>query len=304
MKNFLEKYEDLMKHSSKSLPIKNSIGILTFVIGLLAGVALMGATVSLTSNTQTAAVGSTFNYYFDSVGSLNEVGSMSESSSPYWWLNSGGRLVINGNNGATIQGATSLTDPWRLLYAAANPVDTDQGAHPQNLFRLVTKSKWGNVSEEARFYIVKDHLSASSNRNASNGLLLMSRYADSGQTLYYAGIRVDGTAVIKKKYKGTYYTMAQKAVFLGTYNAPRDNKNLLPHSEWVSLKSETVTTSSGGVNVILYMKRANETSWSKLVEASDTGQYGGTAPITAAGYGGIRTDFMDVKFENYKLETI
>lgn len=211
---------------------------------------------------------------------------------------------MNGGTGATIQGALSLTDPWRLLYSAANSLDTDNGLHPQNLFRLVTKSKWGNVSEEASFYIVRDHLSTSPNRNASNGLLFMSRYADAGQTLYYAGIRVDGTAVIKKKYKGTYYTMVQKAVFGGAYALPKDDKNLLPHSEWLALKSETVTTSSGGVNVILYMKRANESVWTKLVEANDSGQYGSTPPITAAGYGGIRTDFMDIKFENFKLQTI
>ena len=36
-----------------------------------------------------------------------------------------------------------------------------------------------------------DHFSTSPNRNSSNGVLLMSRYSDSGDTLYYAGMRVD-----------------------------------------------------------------------------------------------------------------
>jgi hypothetical protein len=99
--------------------------------------------------------------------------------------------------------------------------------------------------------------------------------------------------------------MAQKAVFPGTYGSPANNVNLLPHNEWVSLRSEVVTSSDGKtVTVDLYMKRANETSWTKLLEASDSGQYGGTPPITAAGFEGIRTDFMDVQFENYELKTI
>lgn len=229
---------------------------------------------------------------------------MLESTSPFWWLNSGGRLNINGAVGSTIKGATSLTDPWRLAYAAANPVDTDLGAHPQNLFRLVTKSTWQNVSAQADFYISADHFSSSPNRNASNGLLLMNRYADAGQTLYYAGIRVDGTAVIKKKYKGTYYTMAQKAVFPGTYGSPANNVNLLPHGEWVSLKTEVFNNHNGGVTIDFYMKRANESSWTKLLEATDNGQYGKTPPIKDAGYEGIRTDFMDVQFENFELKKI
>ncbi len=295
-----------MNHSLLFLRASPWAHILIFVIGLLVGVALASATGALTTNStsNTTLVGSTFNYLFNSVGDLSETGSMVDSTSPYWWLNSGGRLSINGTYGATIKGATSATDPWRLAYAANNPVDTDQGAHPQNLFRLVTKSTWQNVSAQAQFMISSDHFSSSPNRNASNGLLLMNRYADQGQTLYYTGIRVDGTAVIKKKYKGTYYTMAQKAVFPGTYGTPASNHNLLPHNEWVSLKSEVVNNANGGVTVDLYMKRANETSWTKLLEATDNGQYGGTAPITAAGYEGIRTDFMDVEFNNYHLEKI
>jgi hypothetical protein len=61
---------------------------------------------------------------------------------------------------------------------------------------------------------------------------------------------------------------------------------------------------AGGVTVDLYMKRAADTTWTKLLEATDNGQYGGTPPITAPGYEGIRTDFMDVQFNNYELEKI
>jgi hypothetical protein len=295
-----------MKTSPASLLQKNAVGILLFVIGLMVGVALMSASVSITSNvgTQVASVGSLFNYYFSVPGTLHETGSMQESTSPYWWVNSGGYLKLSDGVGATAQGDAALTDTWRLRYASSNPVDTDNGLHPQNLFRFLTRSQWDNVGQESQFYIVRDNFSSSPNRNASNGLLLMSRYMDAGKTLYYAGVRVDGKAVIKKKYKGAYYTMAMKKVFPGTYEGSRDTKNLIPHDEWISLRTETKTSASGGVTVSLYLKRANETSWTKILEASDTGQYGSTPPITGKGYGGIRTDFMDVKFDNFKAEVI
>jgi hypothetical protein len=245
---------------------------------------------------------SPFLFTFNSAGTLQEAGSALESTSPYFWLNSGGKLVINGANGTTIEGDLPVGDKWHTLYATSNPLDTDNGLHPQNLFRLVTKSSWENTSASADFKIDKDNLSTSPNRNASNGLLLMSRYASDGQTLYYAGIRVDGTAVIKKKYHGVYYTMAQKQIFPGTYNAST-SPNLLPHGEWISLKSDTVTNADGSVTVTLSMKRAGETAWTKLLTSTDTGtNFGGTPPITGLSLAGIRTDFMDVEFDNYRLQ--
>lgn len=242
-----------------------------------------------------------FVYSFNSPGILNETGSMRESTSPYFWLNSGGELVITGGVGETMLGNALAGDYWHDLYARDNPVDTDGGTHPQNLFRLVTKSQWSSVSEQAGFYIAKDNFSASPNRNASNGLLLMSRYAMGGQTLYYAGVRVDGTAVIKKKIKGTYYTLAQSKIFSGTYNGSQDAKNLIPEGAWISLRSDTVTNSNGSVTVTLYMELPGETQWKQLLVATDSGQYGATAPILGPGYQGIRTDFMDVEFSSLKL---
>ncbi len=280
--------------------------ILLFVLGILLGVALASNTSLITSThyqTLPAAVYSPFVYSFNSKGVLKEAGSMGETTSPYWWLNSGGYFDLTAGVGMTNQGALPSSDPWYKAYKAANSLDTDGGTHPQNLFRLVTRSTWGNVREEAHFYIVRDNFSASPNQNASNGLLLMSRYQDSGQTLYYAGIRVDGTAVIKKKYKGTYYTMAQTPVFAGTYTQPSDDKNLLPHAQWIGLRSETRTNADGTVTVTLYMQRAGG-AWKQLLQATDTGKNFGTTPITASGYAGIRTDFMDVKFDSFKLEAL
>lgn len=250
----------------------------------------------------TAAVTSPFVYSFNSSGILREAGDSDESTSPYWWVNSGARLAIDGGLGMTNQGELPLADRFRALYAAMNPLDTDFGKYPQNTFRLVSKSTWDNVRLSAQFKITKDNLTLSPNRNASNGLLFMSRYVDS-QSLYYAGIRVDGAAVIKKKYKGIYYTMAHKKIFDGTYSYSSE-PNLLPHEEWVGLKNETVTNPDGSVTVRLYMQREGA-AWSKVLEATDDGKkYGGTPPITGSHYIGIRTDFMDVLFENFRAENI
>lgn len=290
------------KAADSLLPSRGEGVLLLFALGLLAGLGLAAAPKLSPMPAKNDLV---FSYTFNSPGTLEEEGSMEESSSPYFWLNSGGRLIIQNGVGSTIEGALPASDRWYQEYAATNAEDTDGGAHPQNIFRLVTKTQWQDVAAQASFKIDADNLSSSHNRNASNGLLLMNRYADDGQTLYYAGVRVDGTAVIKKKYKGTYYTMAQDPVFDGTYNGEVDDKNLIPHGQWLGLKTEVVTsTTTGAVTVSLYMKREDETQWSKILEAEDSGQYDRTPPITAPGYEGIRTDFMDVEFKDYRLEKI
>lgn len=255
-----------------------------------------------------AVIASPFVYSFNAAGVLNEADSMQNSTSPYWWLNSGGELILQSGIGETMQGEAPLLNRWRILYALSNPLDTDGGTHPQNLFRLVSKSVWNNVSEEAHFFIVKDNFSTSPNRNQSNGLLLMSRYTGDGQTLYYAGVRVDGTAVIKKKIKGVYYTLAQKQIFPGTYAitaGTSTSQNLLPHGTWIGLKSETVTGSDGHVTVTLYMQNQNGT-WVRILSAVDDGgtSVGHTTPIIGAQYSGVRTDFMDVELSNFRAQNI
>lgn len=248
--------------------------------------------------TEARPVGSSFYYNFNWLGTVEEAGSESLSRSPYWWVNSGGRMIFDGNLGKTIQGDLPATDLWRLAYAASNPIDTDNGLHPQNIFRLLTRSKWQNFRQQSLFYINKDNLSASTNRNASNGLLFFSRYLD-GNNTYYTGIRVDGAAVIKKKINGTYYTMSYKSkVFPGTYN--RDTSpNLLPHNKWVGMRVETKTNPDSTVTIKLFLDLENTNKWTQVLTATDDGKSYGGAPILNEGMAGIRTDFMDVSFENY-----
>lgn len=277
-------------------------------LAVLAGViAVLGST--------SATHAATSQYYtFNSDGVLHEAGSMSQSSSPYFWLNSGGKMEIKSGIGGTIHGALTATDKWRVLYGKNNPLDTGNGYYPQNLFRFVTKSTWTNVSQELPFKIDKMNLTDTPNRDGYSGILLFSRYSGNGQNTYYAGIRQDGAAVIKKKIQvngassGTYYTMLQKnGIFPGTYNRTT-NANLIPENKWMALKLDTIDKSDGTTVINLYLDLNYDIkttrNWKLIASATDSnGKYGGTKVLPAA-YAGIRTDYMDVSFDNYRLTEV
>ena len=245
-----------------------------------------------------AVVSSPFYYTFKIDGILDEAGKMNNSSSPYFWLNSGGLFYLKNGIGKTIQGELSQFNKWRLAYAISNPIDTDNGYYPQNIFRLVTRSKWQNFSQEAYFKITKMNMSASVNRDVSNGILLFNRYQD-GNNLYYAGIRVDGQAVVKKKINGDYYPIGISPVFKGEDNR-QSNPNLLPENVWLGLRSE-ITTNGNEVMIKLFIDKENNGEWQLALEAKDDGKSYGGAAILDEGHAGIRTDFMDAEFDNYRI---
>lgn len=257
---------------------------------------------SVFASTAAAQVGSDYSYYFNTNEVVSETGKMDSSNSPYWWVNSGAKMIAENGLGGTLQGSLPTDDYWRLLYAANNPTDTDNGYHPQNIFRFVTRNKWQNATQEVYFLIKADNLSISPNRNVSNGVLLFNRYQD-GDNLYYTGIRVDGSAIIKKKINGRYYTMAEiKNFYPGAYSRI-SNPNLLPKNKWIGVKSEVKNIPGGSVSVKLYADKGWTGVWQLVAQVVDDGtRYG--SPITNYGYGGIRTDFMDVKFENFKYNQI
>ncbi len=230
------------------------------------------------------------------VQALEEQGTMAESSSAEWWLNSGAYYIDNGDGTyGTIQGELTQNDPWRVLYANDNPIDTDNGYHPQNIFRLVSRPTYENYQQEAYFKITKQNLSASTERDAWSGLLLFNRYKD-GNNLYYAGIRADGTAVIKSKKNGSYTTMTQNTVFPGTYNRST-NPNLLPQNTWIGLRTRVQTNSDGSVTVTLYMDNGKTGTWTQIATATDR-----VNPIVGAQSVGIRTDFMDVLLSDFSAK--
>lgn len=252
------------------------------------------------SQPSTANVGVSFVEHFDTSYTVAETDPLSTSNSVNWWVSSGGYFYSKEGVGSTVVGSLPETDLWRISFSSSNPLDTDDGYYPQNIFRLVLRSVWENSQQEAYFKIVNNNLSASPNRNSSNGLLFFNRYKDAFN-LYYAGIRVDGYAAIKKKINGIYYTLAYEPfdTFTNPYN--RDtNPSLLPKQQWIGMRSEIETNPDNTVSIKLYIDETNTGNWVLVVEAIDDGiSYGG--PIFEEGHAGIRTDFMDVEFDDYRI---
>src|SRR5438105_8303171 len=86
-----------------------------------------------------------------SSGMLEEAGSMAESASSAFWLNSGGEFFFTSGFGRTFEGELPADDRWRQAYARSSSVDTDGGAHPQNLFRLINRQTFRNFTQETTF---------------------------------------------------------------------------------------------------------------------------------------------------------
>jgi len=247
-------------------------------------------------------VSTPFRYTFNSSGTLQESGVLARTTSPYWWLNSGAYLYLQDGVGKTVQGALPGLNKWRLLYSLSNPTDTDNGHRPQNIFRLVTLGKWENVRQEAYFRIKKTNLSSSPNRNASNGLLLFHRYQD-GNNLYYTGLRVDGSVVVKKKKDGIYYTLGYKKLYSGLYD-PASNPNLLPQDTWIGIRSEVKNNADGTVMIKIFTDDGRAGTWTTVLETVDNGRTYGGAAIVREGHGGIRTDFMDIELDDYAVQNL
>jgi hypothetical protein len=222
---------------------------------------------------------------------FEETSRMEESRSSDFWLNSGGRFFSEGGFGHPIEGELPPDDAWRRTYSRTNPTDTDDGSRPQNVFRLVTRKTFDDVHQELGFRILQINPSASPERNESNGVLLLQHYLD-GDNLYYAGVRVDGAAVVKKKLQGTYYTLGFVPLYPGSYD--RDtNPNLIPTNRRITIATETHSNADQTVDITLSVDGA------VALQVHDGG-VGGPA-ITGPGFAGIRTDFMDVEFESYSV---
>ena len=251
---------------------------------------------------QTGYSGNFFQEKFDRNYALEESPKIEKSADPYWSITSGGYLIFENGVGKTIQGVLQTDDKWRIYYFKDNPVDSDNGYRPQNIFRMVSKSNWLNLEQQSQFLITKYNLSASSNRNASNGLFFLNRYKDANN-LYYAGIRVDGLATIKKKINGNYYTISQAKIFDGIYDIDK-NPILLPQNKWIGLKSVAQNNPDGSVEIKLFIDRNGDNEWELALEGKDDGINYGGKPFYDSGHVGIRTDFMDVQFKNYSAKEL
>ncbi len=240
-----------------------------------------------------------FHDAFEGVRVIEESEAAAVDPSVSWWLNSGGRITVTEGRAASMRGVAIPEDIWRKRYLTNNPRDTDYGTHPQNLLRLVHRHQWRDFSQQAYFKVTAVNLSDSPNRNATNGLFLFNRY-QTGDDLYYTGIRVDGAVVIKKKQNGIYYTMAHNPVLDGTYEK-NTAPSLLPLNTWIGLKSEVETLARGSVSIKLYTDIGHTGTWTLAAQAIDDGEKYGGAAISRAGFPGIRTDFMDVEIDEYAV---
>ena len=269
--------------------------------GLPAYILIILSTPGESGRAEGVADKSPFHYRFLYEGILEETGSPEGSTSPFWWLDSGGYLIIENNVGKTWHGSLPSSDYWREAYARTSWGDTAGGYYPQNIFRLFTKDSWQNLEEEIYFRIDGYNAIASSNRNESNGVLILARYQDE-DNLYYIGIRVDGYIVVKKKIGGIYHTLSLKRIFPGIYNR-RTNPIVLPFGLWIGLRARVETLPDEGVRISAYTDIGRTGNWTIAVEEIDRGIETGS-PHDKEGRAGIRSDFMDVSFDDFRIREL
>ena len=280
---------------------------LFFIFSIILAIALIFArqkVSTLTNTNMDLENKSEFHYNFEETKIIDESSTLDQSKDESWWLTSGGIFTIKEGVGKTTQGSLPDDSKWRLAYLSSSPVDTDLGFHPQNIFRLLTKQKWQNFSQEICLNIKSENLSESPNRNQSNGIFLLNRYRDR-DNLYYAGIRVDGAAVIKKKINGVYQTIAYKKYFSQEDYNRDTNPNLLPKNTWIGIRSEVRNNPDASVKINLYINNVRDSdNWNLILEVVDDGKSFGEKIISEEGYAGIRTDFMDVEFDNFQIKEL
>ncbi len=231
---------------------------------------------------------------------LYETESAEKSQNKNWWLNSGGIFFARDGVGKTISGDLPLNSPMRITYNIWNSKDSNQGKNPQNLFRLITKEDHQNFSEEFYFKIKKINSSESDNKNSSNGVFMFIRREDD-ENLYYAGIRVDGRAVIKKKVNGAYKTLALEQLYFSKERSEKEaDKELIPLDSWLGLRAIVENKANNRVSIKLYHDTGKTGHWNLAAEALDELKDDESKLLNSGG-GGIRTDFADVEFDDFMI---
>lgn len=233
-------------------------------------------------------------YLFDVPGTLAQTTYASQSSSPYFWLRSGGILSISGGRAYSNQGKLAATNYWRTKYDAMNPTATDNGYRPQNVFTMFSRASLTNVSVQIYVDRVRDNLSNNANRHPYNGEMLYARYVDDNN-YYLAGLHADGTVLIQKKVDGVYTTLASKQFFAGSYGANGDY-DLIPGGKWLGIKFLVANNVNGTPVLSVYTDIGWSGSWKLALTAKDSG-----STITGAGLAGITSNFADIELDNFVL---
>jgi hypothetical protein len=248
-----------------------------------------------------------FHDSFDRQGVIKEVNSISNSSDLNWWVSSGGYLLLNNSTASTIQGTLAKNDTFRIGFSSSDgKKDTDNGYRPQNIFRMVNRNTWsGNYTEELYFkYSKYNNMTNADGKNlgADNGVSLMVNYHD-GDNLYYVGLRADGFAGIKKKMDGEYSELQNPVqIFPGQY---KNYDNLIPKDKWLGLRAvveqrHDTVSNKDQIYIALYTddgKGDGSASWKYVTSYLDQD----STTIFKQGHTGIRTDFIDAQFKDFKV---
>jgi hypothetical protein len=218
-----------------------------------------------------------------------------ESVDENWWLILGGLMNIEDDSWSTIHGELKATDSLRKKYLRTNPLDTDNGYHPQNVFKLVSRKDSHHSIQEITFSIDKYNQSRSPNRNASSGVFIIENYKDI-DNFYQIGLEIDGKAVIKKKINGIYSTLGEIQLWGENDSYDNDSKpNLIPENQNVNFRIEKNQTDNA-LSFKFFLKDGDE--WKLIQESIDTKE------ILPPGKVGIRSDFMDLTIKDYLLDNV
>ena len=250
-----------------------------------------------------------FHDNFDRQKVIKEANPMSESLDKNWWVNSGGYLSINNGTASTIQGTLPQNDTFRIGYSSDKSEDTDNGYRPQNIFRMVNRNIWaGNYTAEVYFkYSKYNNITNTMGKNlgADNGVSLMVNYQDENN-LYYVGLRADGFAGIKKKMDSDYSVLQNPVkVFPGVY---KHYDNLIPQDKWIGIRAvveeqrhnDTTISGKDQAYIAMYIdEKGDGSSWKYVTSYLD--QNSTTTTTFKQGHTGIRTDFIDAQFRDFKV---
>lgn len=263
------------------------------------GSKIRDTTVNTTGKDDTVAATSPLCDSFPRDLSLEEADRVDTSADPCWWLDSGAVFFIQDGIGQTQMGTLPETSRWVKLYAESDAIDTKFGQYPQNIFRLINKMPAQDFREAVYFNIDSYNAINSPNRNESNGVFLFGRYRNSND-LYYGGIRVDGTVVIKRKLNGIYETLASAIYDNSSSYDSTSNPNLLPTGQWIGIALEMKNTS--GTKIMIQLDADMGDGWQTvLTTIDDPTKLPDGGLLTFPGNTGIRTDFMDVLFKDYSI---
>jgi hypothetical protein len=69
-------------------------------------------------------------------------------------------------------------------------------------------------------------------------------------------------------------------------------------NQWVTIKTEVKTNTDNSVSIKLYVDKDNTGNFILATSATDK-----TNPILSSGYAGLRLDFRDAQFDNFKISS-